>query len=382
MFQRIPIPHYFQSRVKAEIGEIYAYSAISYFARSMMILFEPIFLYSVLGLSLVEVMWYFAAIYAIYVVMIPLGGKLASLFGYRHVMAMSVPFMVAYWFMVAGADGNFWLLMISPFFMAAQKTLLWPAFNAVMARYSDKKEMGSEFGAVYAIIDLMLILGPVAGGFLAKQYGLQITFIVSALVFLASAAPLLMTKEIFTPKVYRFRDTWEYYKTYPKKFLGYMGFGEQAAIFAAWPIFIYIIVKDYQSVGLLATVASLIAAVLALVIGKGSDKYTRKILLKIGSFFTALVWGARFMASSFFGVLLIDGLSKAARETAIIPGVTLAYIRAESSHILPYVIFFEQSAAIGTLLTLLLSILLFSLTGSFVVIFILAGLVSLLYMFI
>jgi hypothetical protein len=57
-------------------------------------------------------------------------------------------------------------------------------------------------------------------------------------------------------------------------------------------------------------------------------------------------------------------------------------LRAEANHILPYVVFFEQSLAIGKLLACILGIILFSLTGSFVVLFILAGAFSLLYMLI
>ncbi len=382
MLHKIPIPHYFQSQVKAEIGEVYAYSAIGYFARSMMLLFEPIFMYAVLGLSVTKILWFFAAVYGIYIVIMPFGAKLASMWGYRHVMVMSVPFLVAYWFSVMFSQSLPLLLLIAPVLYAVQKTLLWPAYNALMARYSDSKQMGREFGVVYAIFDVMHILGPFVGGVLAQKFGLQITFIVSIIVYATSAVPLLLSKEIFTPKLYNYKDTWEFFKTYPKHFLGYLGFGEQAGIFVAWPIFIYLVVKNYESTGLLATIASFIAAFLAIIIGKVSDKYTKRVLIKVGAFFTALVWAARFLAKGFLGTLFIDGLSKASRETAIIPSWSLGLIRAKSSHILSYVVFFEQSIAIGTFITLMLSILLFSLTGSFMVLFVLAGLISLLYMFI
>jgi hypothetical protein len=46
------------------------------------------------------------------------------------------------------------------------------------------------------------------------------------------------------------------------------------------------------------------------------------------------------------------------------------------------VVFFEQALAIGKLLAALLGIVVFALTGSFMALFILAALFSLLYMFI
>ncbi len=381
MLYKLPIPHYFKSKIKEEIGEIYAYSAIGYFARSMMLIFEPIFMYAVLGMSVVQVMWFFTVVYGIYILIIPFGGKIAAKFGYRYTMAMSIPIMVIYWFMLLGSQSVPVLFFVAPVFLAFQKILIWPAFHFLMSRYSDGQS-GKEFGVFYAILDIMYILGPVVGGFLAEKYGFQVTFIVSALVYLSSAVPLIFTKEVVRPIVYEFKETWELYKTYPKHSLGYMGFGEQAAIFVAWPIFIYIVVQSYQGTGLLTTIASFIAALLALILGKVSDKYTKRVLLKVGAFFTALVWAARFMAKGFFGTMIMDGLSKSSRETVIIPSVALVYTRASSNRIMPYVIFFEQSLAIGTFLTFLIMILAFSLTGSFMLIFIVAGLVSLLYMFI
>jgi hypothetical protein len=67
---------------------------------------------------------------------------------------------------------------------------------------------------------------------------------------------------------------------------------------------------------------------------------------------------------------------------AFIPISTVTYIRAEATHVVPYAVFFEQSLAIGKLTACLLGILLFSLTGSFMVLFILGALYSLLYMFV
>jgi hypothetical protein len=81
-------------------------------------------------------------------------------------------------------------------------------------------------------------------------------------------------------------------------------------------------------------------------------------------------------------VFTIDSLSRVGKEMVFIPLSTVTYQRAESSQIMPYVIFFEQSLAIGKLLAVLLGFLIFTLTGSFLAVFILAGLFSLLYVLI
>ena len=67
-------------------------------------------------------------------------------------------------------------------------------------------------------------------------------------------------------------------------------------------------------------------------------------------------------------------------------GVSITWITvpsvAAASHVVPYAVFFEQSLAIGKLSACLIGALLFYLTGSFMVLFIVAGAYSLLYMYI
>lgn len=382
MFLNFHLQNYFPKAIRREIGELYASAAISNFAGSLVLLFEPIFLYSALGFSVTKVLGFFAVVYAVYIVTIPLGGKVASVYGYRHCIALSVPFQIFYWLALLASISHPNAAFVAAAVYGLSKTFYWPGFHSVMARYGQSQEMGREFGAIYAIMSLANIAGPLAGGLVAQRYGFEGGFFAAAIVYCFSIFPLLMAKEIFVPKLYRFKDTLELYKTFPKKFLGYMGFGEELLFMVVWPIFIYITVKNFESTGALITGASLVAAALALVIGKISDQYTKKMLVRLGAFFTALIWVARTAIANVWGVFTMDSLGRTAKETYFIPLSTLVYLRSEATHIIPYSVFFEQSLAIGKLLACLIGMLAFYLTGSFVVLFILGALFSLLYMYI
>lgn len=376
------LPSYFSKQVRQEIGELYASSAIANLALSITLVFEPIFLYTVLGFTVPQILLFFAATYSVYIVGIPFGGRLASVYGYKHAIAMSVPFQIFYWIGLLVAKENPGLAYVAAIAYGLQKSLYWPGFHALMARYADKGQVGREFSVVYAITLVSHILGPLLGGWMAQHFSLTATFTVAALIYCFSVMPLFTRSEVFIPKVYHFRDTWDLYKTYPKKFLGYVGFGEELLALTIWPVFIYIIVNDFQKTGLLATVASIVAAILALVVGKITDQYTKRVLIKLGAFFSALIWFARYIATNIWSVFALDSLARASKEINFIPISTVTYIRAESTHVMPYVVFFEQSLSVGKLTACLLGMLLFYLTGSFMVLFILAGLYSLLYMFI
>ncbi|MDE2312194.1 MAG: MFS transporter [Patescibacteria group bacterium] len=382
MLSHYHIPSYFSKTVREEIGELFAASAIGNLALSIAMVFEPIFLYSILHFTVSQVLLFFAIVYSVYIPTIILGAKFASNYGYKHAIAMSVPFQILYWVLLLLARDNPGLVVVSAIALALQKSLYWPGFHALMARYADQGQVGREFSVVYATIGLSQIVGPFLGGFMAQHFGMTATFVVASLVYCFSVMPLFTKRETFVPKPYLYRDTFKLLHDFPKKFLGYVGFGEELLVLTIWPIFIYIVAKDYEKTGTVATVASFIAAVLALIIGKITDQYTKRVLIKLGAFFSSLVWFARLTASSIWNVFTLDTLSRASKEMDFIPISTVTYLRAEATHVVPYAVFFEQSLSVGKLSACLLGALLFGLTGSFMVLFILGGLYSLLYMFI
>lgn len=325
---------------------------------------------------------FMAVVYAVYILIIPFGGKFASVYGYRHCIALGVPFQIFYWLALLASISHPNTAFLAAIIFGLQKSFYWPGFHSVIARFAQTEQVGREFGVAYAINSVAQVGGPLLGGILSQYFGMPAAFLLAAVIYCGSIAPLLMAPEIFVPKAYFFKETLKLYKDFPKKFLGYIGFGEELLVLTIWPIFIYIIVKDYKDTGLLAAAASMVAGVIALFLGKITDQYTKRVLIKIGAFFSSIFWVVRFFASNFITTFVLDSFSKTAKETLFIPLSTLTYLRAEQTHIVPYTVFFEQSLAIGKLSAALLGALLFSLTGSFMVLFIIAAVYSLLYMYI
>lgn len=373
------LPHYFTTKVKREVEHLYASSAIGNLAQAMITLFEPIFLYHVVGLSVVEVLLFMAVVYAFYIVFIPWGAKIANRNGYAHAIFYSIPFQILFWLALLGAQHSVWFLYAAPILFAIQKTLFWPAWHATLARYADGRQVAREFSFMYAIISVMQILGPMMGGFLALFLGSSSIFIIGSIIYACSAIPLLWTAEEFTPKNYKFSETWKLYKQYPAKFFGYMGFGEELIVMTAWPIFIFLLIRNYQDIGSLVTVATLVATGLALLIGLYSDGHSKRKVLRIGNYFYVLSWLARIPVVSPFGAFAADGFSRTAKSMVFIPMTALTYERAESTHILPYIVGFEQALSVGKFLAAVIAAIAFALTGSFIVLFVIGAIFTLFY---
>ncbi len=373
------LPHYFATKVRSEIEHLYASTAIGNLAQAMITLFEPIFLYHVVGLSVTQVLLFMAVVYAFYIVFIPWGAKIASQHGYAHSIFYSIPLQILFWLALVGSQYSEWLLYLAPILFALQKTLFWPAWHATLARFADGRQVAREFSFMYAIMSLMQILGPLMGGFLATFLGSNAIFIIGSIIYACSAVPLLWTSEVFSTNSYRYKDTWELIKQYPARFIGYLGFGEELIVLTAWPIFLYILIQNYQDTGTLVTIATLAATGLALLTGMYSDGHSKRRILRIGNVHYLLSWLARVPVVTGLGALFADGFSRAAKSMVFVPLSAITYERAETTSILPYVVGFEQVLSLGKFLAAVIGAIAFALTGSFIVLFIIAAVFTLFY---
>lgn len=373
------LPHYFTSKVRVEIEHLYASVGIGNLAQAIITIFEPIFLYHVVGLSVPEVLLFMAAVYALYALIIPLGGMIAAKFGYAHAIFFSIPFQIILWFLMLSSEHGIYLLIPTAICYAIQKTLYWPALHASIARFAKKRQRGREFSFMYAIMNFMQIIGPMIGGFLSAILGIESIFIVAGIIYFCSAVPLLWSRENFVPKPYLYSETWKLYKKFPSKFLGYFAFGEELLVLTIWPIFIFLILERYEDIGAVVTVATLIATAIALYIGFYTDRHSKEALLRVGTGIYILTWLARLPVISPLAVFVTDALSRTTKTLVFIPVSTLTYERADKTHVLPYVIGFEQALAVGKMLAAVIGMVVFAATGSFMALFIVGAIFSLFY---
>ncbi len=161
---------------------------------------------------------FMSVVYAVYILVIPFGGKFASLYGYRHSIALSVPFQVFYWGVLLASISHPQLAFLAAVIWGLQKSFYWPGFHSVIARYAQSGQVGREFGAAYAITNLSQIGGPLLGGIIAQYLGLPVAFLVASVIYCFSIIPLLTAKEVFTPKVYFLNIPWIFIKNFQRNF--------------------------------------------------------------------------------------------------------------------------------------------------------------------
>lgn len=383
MFQisRYIHPGYLSHHLSREIKEMYWAKALSDFAQAAVMLFEPIFMVSVLGYSLQQVVLFFLAVYVLYLILMPFGAKIASYKGYEHGILYSSFFMVLYWALLfAGQEVGFWIYL-APLALAIQKSLYWPAFYADMARFSSADQRGRENSGLYALISIIYILGPFVGGFFLKDFGFSTLFIFVTVLTLVSNIPLFTTLEKFTPKIYQYKDTWQMYKQFPRQMIAYWGFGEEFAQLVIWPVFIFLTVPDFFQFGTIISFSTLIATLVMLYVGVLTDQRSKTVLVRLFSVLNAVFWVIRPFFATLKGILFTNTLGSISKNALIIPVTSHAYDKANETHIMPYLVFYEQNLVIGKLLMMLLILIVLQFSVSFVPILITAAIFSLLFGF-
>ena len=374
-------------KMKRQVKELFASTILVNLALSMVMIFEPIYLYKI-GYSLQKIMLFYLITYLIYFLIMPLGGKFARKKGYELGMLVGTILFSLFYIGLFFIEQYPFLFYLVPFILALQKTFYWPAYHADFARFSDDSEEGREIGGLTMAVSLVYIIGPALAGFIILQWGFGALFTFATIIFLASNIPTLITKEEFAIKDFSYKDA--YLRLISKKnrksFVAYLGFGEELIVLVVWPVFISIIITDIFDLGLIITLATLITSIITLYIGRITDSRNKKSILSLGASFYSLAWFIRIFIINQLGVFFVDTLSRLSKNVIAVPLTAITYERAKSRSIMKTVLFFEMSLVVGKLIALLLIYTsLFFITDeifAFKLTFILAGGMSLLYLLI
>lgn len=341
-----------------QIRELYLSTIILQFAASAVMIFEPIYLWSA-GFSLQRIILFYGAIYIVYFAILPFGGKFVRAHGYEHGIMYSTPFLILYYL-------SLFAIPYSPIFIgtaivsyALQKMLYWPGYHADFARFGMANQTGRELSVLVLLASIAAIAGPAVGGLVLVTLGYPALFVLVSLLILLSNVPLLLTPEVFTPRVFSYEDAWKRLlkPENRRRFFSYMGFGEEFIVTIVWPLFMYTVVKEYFNLGAIVSLATLATMLVAIAVGRLSDTSSRRRVLRLGVVYTVLSWLMRLVTGGLGGVFLADTLYRSARTAVGIPLIASTYDAARRYSVTKTAIFLESSVVAGKLLAAFLCLI-------------------------
>jgi MFS family permease len=372
---------YFADGLSQELKELFWSVAILDFAASAVGIFEPIYLYTI-GFSLSWIIIFYIAIYALYFLLLPFGGKFARSRGYEHAIIFSTPFLILYYLSLFAIPYHPFFIASAIVSLALQKMLYWPGYHSDFARFGKDGARGKEISNLTVLDSIVCVLGPAFGGVIIATLGFNVLFIIVAVLILFSNIPLLITPEKFVPVPFSYKDSIKRLMAPEnrRKFLAYLGFGEEHLAGYLWPIFIFLVIKAYISIGFLISASVLVATILTFYIGRVTDETSRHAVLKIGTVFTAFTWLMRSLVVSGVGVFMSDSLYRISRTTVGVPFAAILYEDAKKTSVMNSVIFFQMVLSLSKIFTSVLALAaLFFFPNSWVALFILGAAMTALY---
>ncbi|MCD4704559.1 MFS transporter [bacterium] len=392
-FSKLPkfIRAFLPYKMKRQVKELFVASIIVNFALAMVQIFEPIYLHQ-MGYSLIKIAFFYLIVYVLYFFLLPFGAKFANKYGYENGMFLGSALYVIFYISLFLIPVYPILFYISAVIYTLQKIFYWTGFMADFAHNSEEGEEAREISSVNVSNALMFILGPVIGGLIITYFGFPVLFLIVSILFLVSNIPMLLTKEDFDQRGYKYIRIFDIFrKKNLKNLLACIGYAEELIVMVIWPIFMSIIIVSYSKIGALIGIATAITLLVTLYIGKICDKDDKRKVLRFGSIIYSLTWLIRIFTRTIIPIFLIDTTSKISKASIDVPIRAIFHKKARdgkrknNNSIMENVVNYEAGLIIGKILAclvIIVVILIFSLEddGGFVISFVFAGLTSLLYM--
>ncbi len=347
---------------KKELNELYVSIIFRTLAFSMIGIFVPLFLFVELNYSLNFIILYYLIYSLTFLVFTPVGAKLISKIGFKHVILISIPIYVFYFVLLYLLETNPFLFVFVPAFIGLADALYWIAFHTDFSIFSQKNKRGKQVGTWYTLSLLTGLVGPMIGGIVLTFSDFNILFSIVSVLLFGSAIPLFLSKD--TKTEYDF--SWSFLKAGSiRDFLSFVAIGVKNMVESVfWPIFIFTILGFlYVSMGSLFTVLSGVNLIVTYIASKLADKFNKRKLIKWFAIPNSFVWLIMMFVRTKLELFGATFLANFTIIGADLPYMALTYNKTRKR--IDYLIFREMGLCIGRILVLILVLLSGSLLSSF-----------------
>lgn len=363
---------------KSRLNKLYLAHSIQGFAFSLVGIFIPIYLLT-LKYSLSQVLIFYIIHYAFLLFFAFFAMRIISRIGPWRAIVLSFPFLFAHLVLLYLLKSIAIPLGVIAFFGGLYSAFYWIPLHLMFVRQVKEEEIGSSTGKLFAFPQLASILAPLLGGFIAAIFGFKILIGIAFLIFSVSFAVYLGSESRGDCFTFRMSEGKKFIKKYPKLFFAeiFDNMGEETEAII-WPIFIYLNLLNLSSVGLVGALLSLGSAVFTLFIGRITDKYRKKQIIKIGVFILLFVWMLRYFANSEIMFYILTVLIGFFTMFFLVPFTSLVYGIAKKDARDEFFVFREVPVAIGRIVILSLALLF---VGNIKTMFLFAGVAYLYFLF-
>jgi len=349
---------------KKELTQVYASAAIRSFAVSLIGLFIPLYLFNDRGYSLEQTLSFFIFYSIIFAISTPFAAKFSARFGVKHSVLLSIPLYLLFIGLLYSLPIYDFPLMIVSATLGLSQSFYWMGMHLVFHHASHHKHRGEEIGKNKSLNVVASMFGPLIGGLLIKFTGFKILFCIASLVLFSSGLFLFLSKDNHVKYHFSLRTLVN--KKHWQDSLFFVSRG--TAVIAngvIWPLFIFGILGDYLSLGLVGFILSGTSVILFWLVGRYSDHVGKRKVIRWITGFESLSWFLKAMVltvNHVFAATIFGALTMGVKES---PLGALEYDKAKGE-IACYFVSREVFICLGRILLLMVVIMSDSLTGGLV----------------
>ncbi|MDA3840032.1 MAG: MFS transporter [Patescibacteria group bacterium] len=356
--------NYLHQRLSPGFLALFSGRLIQFVANGLLGLFLPIFFLEKLNYRIELVFLYYLISAIAYFILLPFGVQYLNKIGLNNSLRISIVFWAFYYISLYFIDNNIFLyLSLSLIILTILKILFWVPYSVDIAEFTHKKERGKEISILWGARTVLGVIMPVVAGFLLIKFSFNHVFILAIIIYSLALIPYIKL-----PKVEE-SYSWGYWQTFKKcfapetrkLFIANMANGAEGGVGAIiWPIFIFQLLSgDFLKVGIISSLIVFVTVILQLTVGKYTDLFNKRKMLKFGSIFYATGWIAKIFvltAGQIFVVGTYHSLAQIFKDT---PFNALNYeVLADHGHYVDeYTVVKEIAIQAGKILILLFAII-------------------------
>ncbi|HBG81839.1 TPA: hypothetical protein DDW69_03280 [candidate division CPR2 bacterium] len=336
-------------RIKfTELNEIYMAMGIRSFVNGMIGIFVPIYLLN-LGFSIREIIVFHIVLYAAEAVLEFVSVRTIARFGPKHNIILSLPIQAFHFWMLRTIPTHHWPLWLVAIVGSFALALFWQGYHFDFSKAKHTGKVSSEITKLYLILGALGAMAPFIGGFIATRFDMDTLYLVAILGFFLATIPLFRTKD--TPLKRRIDFSRLNKKKVLRQLVAYGSGGiESSATMVIWPLFAFLIVGSYQSIGLVTSAALLITVFIAVFVSKRADQGSKIHYIKTGSYLNGIASFLRAAAESIVHVLFFNIAMAVTHSIFLSPFTAEYYLHADEESRSEYMAIMEFSVDVAKIL--------------------------------
>jgi len=329
-------------RIKhTELNEIFLVMGMRSFVTAMIGIFVPIYMYT-LGFSLRDIFTFQVEIFVFELCFEYMATVVRTLMGPKHAIAFSMPLLIAYFWMLSTIQTFHWPLLFIAFCGGTSLALFWQGYHYDFSLSKHKGGATKDVSRLNIMISVLGAIAPFIGGVVASNFGFNALYGVVIFFLAVVFLPLIKKSETHLPpnldlRKIKIRDIW-------RDMVSYGGTGMEGSIsLTVWPLFVFSIVKTYQSVGLITSAALILTIFVTWIVGKRVNNSNRHAYIRTSGYLDSLIYILFTLVDTFVQVTFLNFARSLTSALRYAPFVSEYYLHADETSRSEYILIMESA---------------------------------------